>query len=174
MKEANLLITYNPSHVVKAREEIRALLGSETVEFLDSDTGGLFLLITKKDPKLLTKELRDTVEENPEKCRYTFHWIPIEKWCKSDISDISREMKKMNERMSDSDSWKLDLGRRPHDPKQRTSSLVMQLTQNIDRPKVDLKNPQKIVKVEIIGDRAGIALLDSSELLDIPRIKMNV
>ena len=49
--------------------------------------------------------------------------------------------------------------------------LIMKLTENINHPKVDLKNPQKIVKVEIVGDHAGIALLDKSELLDIPKIK---
>ena len=171
MKDANLLVTYDPAHSGKAKEEAQALLeaAGEKAEFLESDIPGLFLLRTGKDPKKLTRELRDVVEENPEQYKYTFHWIPIEKWCKSSVDDMSRAMKEIDSRMSDDESWKLELGKRQHEGK--STDLIVKLTENINHPKVDLKNPQKIVKVEIIGDHAGIALLDRNELLDIPKIK---
>jgi tRNA acetyltransferase TAN1 len=171
MKEANLLVTYDPAHAGSARSEVQALLeqAGEKAEFLESNVEGLFLLQTGKNPTEVTKELRDAVEEDPEKCKYTFRWIPIEKWCKSSMDDMTRAVKEINSQMNDEDSWKLDLGKRHHEGK--TTELIMKLTENINHPKVDLKNPQKIVKIEIIGDRAGVALLDRSELLDIPKMK---
>jgi len=37
----------------------------------------------------------------------------------------------------------------------------------VDRQKIDLKKPKKIIKVEIIGTHAGISLLESGELLTV-------
>ncbi len=171
MRDANLLVTYDPAHGGKAREEAQALLESvgEKAEFLESEISGVFLLRTSKNPKELTRELRDVVEEEPEKYKYTFHWVPIDRWVKSDMDDMTRAMKDIDAKMSDEDSWKLDLGKRQYEG--RSTDLITKLTENINHPKVDLKNPQKIVKVEIIGDHAGIALLDRNELLDIPKMK---
>ena len=171
MKDANLLVTYDPAHGGKAKEEAESLLESvgEKAEFLESDIAGLFFLRTRKDPKELTRDLRSEVEEDPEKYNYTFHWIPIDRWVRSDMSDMTKAMKDIDAKMSDDDSWKLDLSKRQYEGK--STDLIMKLTENINHPKVDLKNLQKIVKVEIVGDHAGIALLDKSELLDIPKIK---
>ncbi len=171
MKEANLLVTYDPAHAGSAKSEVQALLEQvgEKAEFLESNVEGLFLLQTNKEPKEITKELRDVVEEAPDKYKYTYRWIPIEKWCKSSMDDMTRAMKEINSEMNDEDSWKLDLGKRQHAA--RSTDLIIKLTESINHPKVDLKNPQKIVKIEIIGDRAGVALLDKSELLDIPKMK---
>ena len=47
----------------------------------------------------------------------------------------------------------------------------MKLTENIEKPNVDLKNPEKIVKVEIIGEHAGISLLYPDEILDVQKYK---
>jgi tRNA(Ser,Leu) C12 N-acetylase TAN1 len=41
----------------------------------------------------------------------------------------------------------------------------MKLTDVVDRKKIDLKKPKKIIKVEIIGKDAGISLLTPDELL---------
>lgn len=171
MADANLLVTYDPAHRGKAKEEVESLLESvnEKAEFLESDIAGLFLLQTKKNPKQLTKELHDVVEENPEKYKYTFHWVPIDRWVRSDLNDMVQAMKEIDAKMSDEESWKLDLGKRQYEA--RSTDLIIKLTENINHPKVDLKNPQKIVKVEIVGDRAGVALLDRNELLDIPKLK---
>ena len=168
---SNLLVTYDPSHSGKAKEEAQALLeaAGEKAEFLESEIAGVFLLRTGKDPKELTRELRDVVEESPDKYKYTFHWVPIDRWVKSGLDDMVRAMKDIDAKMSDDDSWKLDLGKRQYEG--RSTDLIIKLTENINHPKVDLKNPQKIVKVEIIGDHAGVALLDKSELLDIPKMK---
>jgi tRNA(Ser,Leu) C12 N-acetylase TAN1 len=45
--------------------------------------------------------------------------------------------------------------------------LILKLTEVIDRPKVDLQNPDKIIKVEVIGNKAGLALLGKDELLNV-------
>ena len=49
--------------------------------------------------------------------------------------------------------------------------MIMKLTEVIDKPKVDLSNPDKIVQVEIVGKQAGISLLAKDELLEVSKLK---
>ena len=58
--DANLLVTFDPTHKGKAEEEVKAALKEvgEEPEFKDSPVDGLFLLKTSKDPKELVKGLK--------------------------------------------------------------------------------------------------------------------
>ncbi len=164
--DANLIVTFDPSHAGKAKEEVISALedAGEKAVFFESDVQGLFLL-KAKNPKELVKNLR----AGAGRLEYTFHWIPVEKWCSSDLDALAEEMKKINARIDPKESWKIDIGKRCYGA--RTTDLIIKLTENIDKPRVDLKNPDKIVKVEIIGDKAAIALLDKGEILDVPKMK---
>jgi len=166
--EATLVVTHDPAHAGKARDEVSGLLDALKVkaEFLESKTDGLFLLNVAK-PKELTKKLNS--KANAKKFNYTFHWVPIDKWVSSKIEDMAKVMKEIDAKMDPKESWKLDLSKRSYEAE--TPKLIMKLTENINKPKVDLKNPKKVVKVEIVGKKAGISLLDSSELLDVPKLK---
>lgn len=168
--DANLLVTFDPAHAGKAKEEANALLTEvgEKPKFLESGIDGLFFLKIK-DPKKTVKKLREDCKKNPDKFGSTFHWTPIEKWCSSKIEEMSKVMKDIDAKMNPNESWKMDLGKRQY--KGETPDLIIKLTDKISKPKVDLKNPQKIVRVEIIGDKAGISLLDASEVLDVPKLK---
>ena len=168
MAEANLVVTYDPAHAGKAKEEVDTMLESLKAKatFLESDVEGLFLL-NAQSPREITKKLN--TKSNASKFNYTFHWVPIDKWCSSKLEDMSKAMKEIDAKIKPEESWKMDLTKRKFEGE--TPKLIMKLTENINKPKVDLKNPQKIVKVEIIGKKAGISLLDKSELLDVPKLK---
>ena len=53
-----------------------------------------------------------------------------------------------------------------HWEKMEGTQLIIKLTDVVERPNVDLNNPQKIVQVEIIGKEAGIALLTPTDIFD--------
>lgn len=169
--EANLLITYEPAHAGKAREEVSALLKSvdEDANFLESEIEGIFLLRTKKNPKDVTKKLISVCKKNPDKFQYTFKWVPIDKWTSSDLDDMIKVMKEFDKKMDEKKKWKMDLEKRRYD--MPSTDLIIKLTDHINKPKVDLKNPDVIVKVEIIGDKAGLSLLNADELLDAQKLK---
>jgi tRNA(Ser,Leu) C12 N-acetylase TAN1 len=172
MADANLLITYDPAHSGKAEDEAKTLLKSvgEDAKFLKSDVEGVFLLRTKKDPKELTKALHKSGKANPSQFGYTYHWTPIDEWIKTDLSAIGKALKAFDKKMDPAKSWKLDLAKR-HFDKVGTSELILKLTENIDKPKVDLKTPQIVVKVEILGKKTGLALLAADEIVDTSKLK---
>lgn len=168
---ANLLVTYDPSHSGKAMQEVKLLLKEldEEADFEDSDTDGVFLL-NVKDPKNAVKRLSRLCDENPENFRYTHRWIPIEKWISSGLDEMQSAMSEMDEKIDDDERWKLDLTKRHYD-EHSTPELIKKLTENINKQHVDLKNPEKIVKVEILGSKAGVALLEKDELLEVDKHK---
>ncbi|MBI3190466.1 THUMP domain-containing protein [archaeon] len=164
--EANLIVTYNPTHAQKAEQEIKELAEQfSDVKFLESGFEGVAMLHTAQNPKVVVKQISEIFSEEPYKFKYTFRWIPIETWCNSTMTDMSNVVKSMDAKIDQSESWKIDIGKRGFEG--NTMDIVMSLTEHINKPKVDLKNPQNIVKVEIVGDRAGLSLLKPDEYLNI-------
>ena len=168
--DANLIVTFDPAHAGKAKEEVNALLTEvgEKPKLMESGVDGLFFL-NVKDPKGIVKKLVGECKKNPDKFGSTFHWSPVDKWCTSKVEDMSKVLKGIDAKMDPDESWKMNLSKRQY--KGETPDLIIKLTDNINKPKVDLRNPQKIVKVEIIGKKAAIALLDASEFLDTSKLK---
>ncbi|MBI5347639.1 MAG: THUMP domain-containing protein, partial [Candidatus Aenigmarchaeota archaeon] len=94
---------------------------------------------------------------------YTHRWVPIEKWVKSDMNEMTKAIAEMGKKIGRDEKWKMDFNKRQYDaPK----DIIIKLTDPIDRPHVDLKNPDKIVHVEVIGKNAGISLLNKDEVLN--------
>jgi len=59
----------------------------------------------------------------------------------------------------------MDLHKRHFD--MGSTEVIMKLTEVVDKPKVDLENPQKIIEVQIIGKKAGLALLNKDEIFSV-------
>lgn len=172
MVDANLLVTYDPAHKGKAEDEVKTLLKSvgEDAKFLASKVEGVFLLCTKKDSKELAKQLRKLGKADPERFYYTHRWTPVDVWVKTDLAAIGKVLKGFDKKMDPAKSWKLDLAKRHYD-KHGTSELILKLTENINKPKVDLAKPQVIVKIEILGNKTGCSLLNADELVDASELR---
>lgn len=165
MDKPNLIVTYDPTHHTRAKAEVEELLSSHRVKFMESGFEGLFLAHVDGDSKEIVKALVQLCVDEPFRFKYTYRWIPVEHWVP--LADADAEIAKMNSRIGASESWKLDIGKRGYEG--GMTELIERFAKNIDRPKVDLKNAQKIVKIEIVGDHAGVALLDRSELLNVQK-----
>jgi len=165
--EPNLIVTYPPTRAAKARQEIESLL--KEFSFLDSDHDGVFLLRTKHDPKSVVADLARRCSDEPYLFNSTFRWIPVETWSEAKMEDMKKTAKETGEKIEPRDTWKMSINKRsfPAD----TPSILSQLTEEIDKPNVDLKSPAKIIAVEIIGGKAGFSLLRPDEYLSVSRIR---
>lgn len=168
---ANLLATYDPNHRGTAMQELKdafKIMG-EKLELSDSGVEGLFKLKVP-DAKKAVGKLSSLCRKNHNAFVATHHYVPIDKWCKSEVSEMQRTIKSLIGSIGNNEKWKMSLNRRKWD-KMGGVELILKLTDVIDRPKVDLNNPQKIVQVEIIGAEAGISVLTPNELLDVQKLK---
>lgn len=164
MADANLLVTHDHSHAGSAKEEIEKALKAvkQKAEFLKSDIEGVFKLRVGNAKKLV-KSL-SKLKSKKGMFEHTYHWIPIDKWLATNVKAMQKEVKKLQKGIKKTEKWKMDLHKRHYDQVSSTE-LIMKLTEVVDKPKVDLSNPQKIIEVQIIGKKAGLALLNKDEIL---------
>ena len=163
MVDANLLVTHDSGRAGSAKEEIEKALKAikQKAKFLKSDIEGVFKLRVSNSKKLV-KSL-SKLKGKKGMFEHTFYWIPIEKWITTNVKVMQKEVKKLQKGIKNTEKWKMDLHKRHFD--MPSTELIMKLTEVIDKPKVDLDNPQKILEVQIMGKKAGLALLNKDEML---------
>ena len=165
MVDANLLVTHDPSHAGSAKEEVEKALKSirQRPKFLSSDMEGVFKLRvgnSKKVVKSLSK-----LKGKKGVFEHTFHWVPIDKWVRTNIKAMQREIKKLQKGIKKTEKWKMELHKRHFE--MPSTELITKLTEVVDKLKVDLDKPQKIIEVQIMGKKTGLALLRKDEVLNL-------
>ncbi len=170
VKDANLLITYDPSKPGKAKSEVEAVIGEvgSKASFLEGDVQGLFFVKVPK-VKEIVKKLLKMGEKKPESFVCTFHYVPIDEWSTSNVKTMQKVIGKLAGKIDDKEKWKMNLNKRGYD--EDYGKLIVALTDPIEKPNVDLENADKTVQVEIVGKIAGISLLEKDELLETPKLK---
>jgi tRNA(Ser,Leu) C12 N-acetylase TAN1 len=171
--EANLLVTFDSRTSIEARNEVIDVLrdvGVEEPEFLYSEVKGLFQLQVVGDSKKITKKLFVLCRRCPSRFWFTYRWIPIETWCHATIEDMAQVVKEIAEGINPEERWRLSLNKRFY-RKHHTRDLILKLAQQVDRTNVDLEHPEKIIRIEIIRERAGISLLTRKEYFSVNEVK---
>ena len=167
----NLLVTYDPNHRGLAENEVREAFRKigQKADVVSSGVEGLFELKTA-NPRDAVRQLRKLCAREPALFKSTYHYTPIDVWCKSEVSEMQRHIREYEKKIGNDEKWRMSLNKR-HWDKMEGTPLIIKLTEGIDRPKVDLDSPQKIVQVEIIGNRAGIALIAPEEYLNVLKMR---
>lgn len=168
MAEANLLVTFDPVHQESAKKEIETLMKDikQDAKFVKVDEG--LAQLTAKDARKVISELLKVAKKDLSKFNYTFHWWPVDKWCKAEIKEMQKVIAELQKGIKKEDKWKMELAKRKT-TKEYPKNIIIQLTEVVDKPNVDLSNPQKIIKVEIIGDKAAISLLTKDEVFSVSK-----
>ena len=167
MVDANLIVTHEPSHAGSAKEEVEKAFKAikQKAKFLKTDIEGVFKLRVS-NPKKIVRSLSKL--RGKEIFNHTFHWVPIDKWVSANIKVMQKEIIKLQKGIKKTEKWKMDLHKR-HFEQIHSTELIMKLTEVVDKPKVDLDAPQKIIEVQIIGKKTGLALLNKDEILSLSK-----
>lgn len=170
--EPNLLVTFRPEDEPMAQGEIEARLEELNVAFqyLPSRVDGLFQMRVEGDPKEVTKKLRQACQEGPEKFIHTYRWLPIATWTDVDFDDMREVVREMVSNIGQEERWRIVVNKRFHE-EHTTEELVEGVAQVVDRAHVDLEDPEVVIRVEVIGRRAGLALHRADEVLDVNEVR---
>jgi len=170
MPEANLLVTFDPVHKESAKVEIEALIKGlgESFKIIKIEEG--LTEISVKEPRKIIKSLIKVREKDSSRFKYTFNWWPVDEWCKADIKEMQKIISKIEKNISQKDKWKMDFSKR-QTTKDYGKDIIFKLTDAVDKPKVDLSNPDKIIKVDIIRDKAALSILAKDEFLSTLKAK---
>jgi tRNA(Ser,Leu) C12 N-acetylase TAN1 len=176
MEEANLLVTFDLENMFEAQYEVKEVLhvvGEVNPVFCHSSVRGLFKLRVAGDPKEVTRKLESLCRRDPAWFWFTYHWIPIEYWCRATIGELSRSVQDVAERIDPRQRWRMRITKRFYD-RYHTQELIDMLTRYVDRSNVDLEHPEKTIRIEIIGDHAAVSLLQPSEHFSVNKVKDEV
>ena len=83
----------------------------EEQKFKQSKIEGVFTAKVSDSRKVVAR-LREMCIADPNMFAFTYHYVPIDEWCKSDLRTMKSRVKKNSEKISDSEKWKIDINRR--------------------------------------------------------------
>ncbi len=171
MENFNFIITCSRGqefHAVFEVEHVFSLVGDKSVNVWESGVQGLLLARTSLDPIHAVRSIKRLADEKIDVFNLTLRYIPILTVVKTDIDKMKSAVKELASLIKPDESFRITVEKR------RTSlhsrDIITALADIIDR-RIDLKNPDKVVLVEIIGGVTGISIIRPDDILSITLLK---
>ncbi len=171
LTDFNLLVSTSRGNEDEAASEIWFLLGElGDRESLVERTGisGLVVVKTNLDPFEAVDGLRSILTERPEEFRYVLKVIPIEIVVKTRPEEIKRAVEKLSNKIDEEESFRVTVEKRHTD---LSSKEIIEAAAGVIERKVNLKNPDKIVLIEVLGRLTGVSVIEPGDILSIPKEK---
>ena len=147
-----------------AEEELLDLLelfGDYQPESQITDINGVVVAYTNLEAFQIIDSVRQLVKNEPWRVRYVLRLIPIESVVDTKLEDMAKTVRNLTPKMHIQDTFRITVERRH--TLMRPEDIIVTLASQIDN-KVDLKNPNWIVLVEIIGALTGISILKPDQI----------
>jgi tRNA acetyltransferase TAN1 len=137
------------------------MLGDYASESQTTDISGIVLGFTKLDPFQIVNSLRDLVKNEPWQIRYVLRLVPIELVVYTEPKSIKNAAKKLALKIQNGDTFRITIERRH--TLVTSSDIIATIAKEIDN-KVNLKNPDWIVLVEVVGGQTGISVIKPDQI----------
>lgn len=171
LDDFNLLVSSARGNEREANDEIRYLLielGDGSVRTDYAPVSGLTVAKTALDPVRVVAKFRSILKYRPWEFRYILKVKPVEKVIPCDISTIGAAVLDKASKVGKDETFRVSLEKRQSHVSSR--EIIDAVASKIPR-KVDLRNPDKIVLIEVIGRVAGISVLSPGDILGIEKEK---
>jgi tRNA acetyltransferase TAN1 len=127
---------------------------------------GLITALTNLNPKHVISKIKKIQKEDPYFFQFILKIIPIDFICETDTKIIKQIIQENQKNyISRHDSFKISLKRRHHEKIERIN-FIETIAKVIDN-KVDLENPDKIVRIELLGNVSGVSFLTKNDIIRI-------
>lgn len=170
MYDFNLLVSCSWGLYGKAKKEITYILktlGDESPIVKRTIAKGIIGVKTKLDSREVIYELRRLFNEDPFVFLYTLKWVPVDLWTFSDVDSMKEGVRKLKNRIHAGERWRMTVEKRRYSLHHKIE-VIRELADLIDE-KVDLENPEKILRVDIIGKYASVAVLKPQDMFSISK-----
>lgn len=171
MKVFNLLVSTIRRREDECCSELWVFLkefGDEEAEIKPAGPPGLVIARTSLDPFFVVEKFREVLNERPWELRYILKVVPIDVCVEANPDRIKEAISRLASRIGENETFRITVNKRVSDVD--TMSLIRYVAEAVDR-KVDLKNPNKIVQIEIIGGVAGVSVLKPSDIFSVRKAK---
>jgi tRNA acetyltransferase TAN1 len=173
LSDFNLIATTNRGNERQMVYEIlfllREELGDSTAEASKTRIRGLITAKTSVNPRETIAKLKEVLHERPYQFRYALRIIPIEKVVRTNLEEIKQVASEIAEGIKENETFRVSVEKRF--TLLHARDFIEAVATNIER-KVHLKNPDKIILIEVLGALTGISLIKPGDVLAVPKEKM--
>ena len=170
----NLIITCARHLEPETEEELRGFLD----EFGDSDPkvtitsmSGILTAETKLDPVEVVRKIKEMLLDEPWSVRYCLRIIPIQRVVETKIEEIEKVVEELAENISKDEKYRISIEKRNSD--MSSQDIITKIASKI-KNQVSLEFPDKVVLIEILGNKTGISVLKKSDILSTEKTKRSM
>ncbi|MHA1292027.1 MAG: THUMP domain-containing protein [Promethearchaeota archaeon] len=169
MKNFNLLISTSRFNEENAKAELWFTLlicGDQYPIISKLEFLGLINAFTNLNKRDVIKKIKEILIKDPYFFQYILKIVPIDIVCETNPKVIRKIIQNnLEDYLFEGETFKVVLKRRQHESIIR-DSFIKYITKDINN-KVNLDNPDKIIRIEILGNHCGIAFVKAEEILSI-------
>lgn len=144
-------------------------LGDAQAQASKTKIRGLIVAKTTYNPYEVMEKFRTILTERPYEFRYALRIMPIELVVPTDLAEIKKTTEELSKRIAENQTFRITVEKRFTELHSR--DLIEAAAGDINR-KVDLKNPDLILQIEVLGALTGISLLKPTDILAVIKEKM--
>jgi len=170
----NLIVTCARHLEPETEEELRGFLD----EFGDSDPkvtitsmSGILTAETKLDPVEVVRKIKEMLLDEPWSVRYSLRIIPIQKVVETKIEEIEKVVEELLDNISKDEKYRISIEKRNSD--MSSQDIIKKIASKI-KNQVSLEFPDKVVLIEILGNKTGISVVKKSDILSTEKTKRSM
>ena len=170
----NLIITCARHLEPDARDELNDILedfGDSDAQISITSMSGILTAETKLDPIEIVRKIKEMVLDEPWSIRYCLRIIPIQKIIESKMEEIEEAISSMSQGILEGETYRILIEKRNSDLSSK--EIITKIADKI-KNKVSLEFADKIILIEILGNKTGISILKKSDILSIEKTKRSI
>ncbi|MFX1571263.1 MAG: THUMP domain-containing protein [Promethearchaeota archaeon] len=169
MKNFNLLISTSRYNETNAKSELWFILlicGDNYPIISRLTHSGLIAALTNFNAKNIIRKIKKIKENDPNFFQFILKVVPIDFVCESNTKFIVKLIQEnYKDFIKDEETYKIVLKRRKHEKIER-NHLIEQIAGKLSN-KVVLENPDKIIRIEILGNFSGISFIEKDGIFKV-------
>ncbi len=170
----NMIITCARHLESETEEELCDILeefGDSDVKVTITEMSGILTAETKLDPVEVVRKIKEMVLDEPWSVRYCLRIIPIQKVIETKIEEIEKTVSDMSQEITDGETYRISIEKR--NSNLSSQEIIKKVATKI-KNKVSLEFPNKVVLIEILGNKTGVSILKKSDVLSIEKTKRSI
>jgi tRNA acetyltransferase TAN1 len=170
----NLIITCARHLEPETEEEVIGILeefGDLESRVHITNMSGILTVETKLDPLEVVRKIRNMLLDEPWSIRYCLRIIPIQKLIESKVNEIEKTVENLSEQILEGETYRISIRKRNSE---LSSQEIISKVANKIKNKVSLEFPDKVILIEILGNKTGISILKKSDVLSTEKIKRSI
>ncbi|MFX1241183.1 MAG: THUMP domain-containing protein [Promethearchaeota archaeon] len=129
---------------------------------------GLISAFTNINQKEVISKIKTIQDKNPDYFQFILKIVPIDFICETKIKTIEKIIEQNYKNYIDEkESFKITLKRRHHQKIERENFI--EIIANLINNSVDLEDPDKNIRFEVLGNITGISFLKKNEIITIKK-----